>query len=273
MVYTKTLLPGESQCQNSSGKCPSSPTFTWRSFLRLRAQSQPEVVGSSERGCNSSASASVTQAGHLRPLDVRRRGFGLLPDGQGLEELNRAEWASRIPLRLRVQKGGILKWAVQKRVRSMWGSSTSGALGVSQAVNTEDSKIRGKESDRHEPSTLKRTAGGRCKNERRGGATGKRHTHEKAKQQRREKGFFNKTRRGNGRGESVASYPFPELEHALVEMICPLARVPRPGHPGHPGHPGLRLPSILREGPSSIFAVSSRAFWAGAFRSTWVPTS
>jgi hypothetical protein len=106
MVYTKTLLPGESQCQNSSGKCPSSPTFTWRSFLRLRAQSQPEVVGSSERGCNSSASASVTQAGHLRPLDVRRRGFGLLPDGQGLEELNRAEWASRIPLRLRVQKGG-----------------------------------------------------------------------------------------------------------------------------------------------------------------------
>ena len=72
---------------------------------------------------------------------------------------------------------------------------------------------------------------------------------------------------GNGRGESVASYPFPELEHALVEMICPLARVPRPGHSG------LRLPSTLSGGPSSILAVSSRVFWFGAFRSTWVPAS
>jgi hypothetical protein len=114
MVYTKTLLPGESQCQNSSGKCPSSPTFTWRSFLRLRAQSQPEVVGSSERGCNSSASASVTQAGHLRPLDVRRRGFGLLPDGQGLEELNRAEWALESLCGCEAKKGGSPKGPSKK---------------------------------------------------------------------------------------------------------------------------------------------------------------
>jgi hypothetical protein len=62
---------------------------------------------------------------------------------------------------------------------------------------------------------------------------------------------------GNGRGESVASYPFPELEHALVEMICPLARVPRPGHPG------LRLPST----PRAFFSRFSPFLHDGSFLS------
>jgi hypothetical protein len=117
MIYTKTLLPGESVPELV--RKMSLVTDIYLEELRLRAaQSQPEVVGSSERGCNSSTSASVTRAGHLRPLDVQR-GFGMLPDGQGLlgggAEPSRV--GSRIPLRLRGQKGGIPKRAVQKRVR------------------------------------------------------------------------------------------------------------------------------------------------------------
>jgi hypothetical protein len=79
---------------------------------------------------------------------------------------------------------------------------------VSQAVNTKDSKIRAKESDRREPFTLERATGGRCKNERRGGVTGRQrqHTDEKGQQQKREKGFFKTRREWPGRIGRIVSF-------------------------------------------------------------------